>query len=137
VVANLESTGIPEKIWRSIVGSSPFTSMGSVFGISLFVLFASQGIGNVAVIQMAVPNIEPLDEKEKRFAWAVLSFVATVGGNLCITGSAANIIVAEKSARIDPNSSLDFFKHANVCFLVTLVSCALGAVIITILNDFF
>jgi Na+/H+ antiporter NhaD/arsenite permease-like protein len=40
------------------------------------------------VIQLAVPNISPLDDKQKALAWAVVSFVATVGGNLTITGSA-------------------------------------------------
>lgn len=43
----------------------------------------------------------------------------------------ANIIVAEKVARLDPNSALDFFRHYKVCFWITLLSCATGALIIT------
>ena len=131
VVANVDSTGIPKLLWTKIVGKVPFASVLSVVGISLFVLISSQFLGNVAVVQLCKPNVEHLDDRAKAYAWAVISFVATVGGNLTITGSAANIIVAEKVARLDPNSSLDFFKHYKVCFFVTLLSCAVGAAIIT------
>jgi hypothetical protein len=44
----------------------------------------------------------------------------------------ANIIVAEKVARLDPNSALDFFRHYKVCFWITLIACATGALIITL-----
>lgn len=54
----------------------------------MFVLLASQLLGNVAVIQLAKPNIEFLGDAEKKMAWAIISFVATIGGNLTITGSA-------------------------------------------------
>lgn len=131
VVENIDSTGLPRNTWNKIVGKAPFDNITSVVGISLFVLATSQFLGNVAVIQLAKPNVEILDEGERRYAWAVISFVATVGGNLTITGSAANIIVAEKASRIDPANTIDFFKHYKVCFWVTLFSCALGATMIT------
>lgn len=131
VVENMDSTGLPKKLWDSIVGANPFDTFSSVFGISLFVVVSSQFLGNVAVIQLAKPNVAELDDDEKRYAWAILSFVATVGGNLTITGSAANIIVAEKASRIDPNSNVDFFKHAKVCFMVTTASVVIGAFMIT------
>jgi Na+/H+ antiporter NhaD/arsenite permease-like protein len=131
VVENIDSTGIPRKIWKAIVGKTPFDTPLSVTSISIFILIASQFLGNVPVIQLAKPNVEMLDDDEKRYAWAILSFVATVGGNLTITGSAANIIVAEKAARIDPSASIDFFRHYEICFWITLVSCTLGAFFIT------
>ena len=40
---------------------------------------------------------------------------------------AANIIVAEKAARLDATMAIDFFRHYRVCFWVTLLSCAVGA----------
>ena len=131
VVENMDSTGLPKKLWDSIVGATPFDTFASVFGISVFVVVSSQFLGNVAVIQLAKPNVTELDDEEKRYAWAIISFVATVGGNLTITGSAANIIVAEKASRIDPNASVDFFKHAKVCFFVTALSVVMGALMIT------
>lgn len=102
-------------------------------GISLFVLIASQFLGNVAIVQMAKPNVEILEPLEKKYAWAMISFISTIGGNLTITGSAANIIVVEKSSRIDPDSSLDFYRHIYICFGVTIASCILGGLILTVL----
>ena len=131
VVENMDSTGLPRKMWNSIVGDTPFDTFASVFGISVFIITSSQFLGNVAVIQLAKPNVADLEDEEKRYAWAIISFVATIGGNLTITGSAANIIVAEKAARIDPNSSMDFFKHATVCFFVTLLTVVMGSLMIT------
>ena len=43
----------------------------------------------------------------------------------------ANIIVAEKAARLDATMTIDFFRHYNVCFWVTLLSCTVGALFIT------
>ena len=131
------------------MGDIPFKTASSVVGISIFVLISSQLLGNVAVIQLAKPNIEILDDDARRYAWAVLSFVATVGGNLTITGSAgkivylhnfcssfpyaANIIVVEKAARLDANMSIDFFKHFNVCFWITLVCCSVGGALVSLI----
>jgi hypothetical protein len=131
VVENVDSTGMPKSVWDKIVGAAPFNTISSVIGISLFVLISSQLLGNVAVIQLAKPNVEILGDAEKKYAWAVISFVATVGGNLTITGSAANIIVAEKVRRLDPNSSIDFFRHYHVCFWITFFSCIIGGLILT------
>ena len=71
VVANVDSTGLPKLIWDKIVGSVPFSTIGSVVGISCFVLITSQLLGNVAVVQLAKPNIEHLGDQEKAYAWYV------------------------------------------------------------------
>jgi hypothetical protein len=91
VVENLASTGLPKLIWKSIVGKVPFKSFSSIVGISLFVLIASQLLGNVAVVQLAKPNVHELNENDKRFAWALISFISTIGGNLTIAGSAGKL----------------------------------------------
>ncbi|CAM9602852.1 unnamed protein product, partial [Ectocarpus fasciculatus] len=130
VVEHLSSTGIPKTIWDSIVGDRPFDTFGSVFRISVFILVASQFLGNVPVIYLAKPNVEDLGDAEKRYAWAVISYVATVGGNLTITGSAANIIVAEKAARIHPSNEINFTNHHKICFWITLLCVFSGALII-------
>ena len=75
VVANIDSTGIPKKIWQGIVGDKPFNTVGSVVGCSLFVLVASQLLGNVAVCYLIKPNVSMLDDEAKAYAWAVISFV--------------------------------------------------------------
>jgi Na+/H+ antiporter NhaD/arsenite permease-like protein len=101
VVANLEGTGIPKTFWDMIAGDNAFQSSSSMVGICVFVALASQFLGNVAVCQLAKPRIEPLDDDTRRLAWALVSFVSTVAGNLTLTGSAANLIVAEQAMRID------------------------------------
>lgn len=50
---------------NSIVGKAPFDTISSVVGVSLFVLITSQLLGNVAVVQLAKPNVEVLDDKAK------------------------------------------------------------------------
>ena len=134
VIANIESTGIPKRLWDKIVGEVPFSTVGSVFGISLFVMISSQLLGNVAIVQLSRPNVDVLEDDSRAYAWAVISFVSTIAGNLTITGSAANIIVAEKAARIDPEANINFFQHYRVCFWVTAVSCAIGASLITAIS---
>eukprot|EP01033_Poteriospumella_lacustris_P008104 gene8104-5832_t len=127
VVENMAETGIPKALWQAIVGKVPFGTVTSITGISVFIVVASQLLGNVAVVQLAKPNVGDLPDAQKRMAWAIISFVSTVGGNLTITGSAANIIVAEKANRLDPTINMNFFRHFKICFAVTLVSCAVGA----------
>jgi Na+/H+ antiporter NhaD/arsenite permease-like protein len=70
------------------VGKKPFATASSIAGISVFILIASQLLGNVAVVQLAKPNVQELSPEAKRIAWAIISFVSTIGGNLTITGSA-------------------------------------------------
>lgn len=50
---------------QAIVGKVPFDTIISVVGISAFVLITSQLLGNVAVVQLAKPNVIMLADKEK------------------------------------------------------------------------
>jgi Na+/H+ antiporter NhaD/arsenite permease-like protein len=134
VIENINSTGLPALVWESIVGDNPFGDVSSVLGICMFVLVVSQFLGNVPIIQMAVPNVSVLPDTQKKYAWALISFVATIGGNLTLTGSAANIIVAEKAFRLGQN--IKFMDHFEVCFWVTLLSCLLGMALISLIVVF-
>ena len=82
-----------------MAGSKPFQSAGSLTLISIYVSLASQLVGNVAVVFMAREQVTQLSPSAQKLGWCVLAWVSTVAGNLCLTGSAANIIVAEKAAR--------------------------------------
>ncbi len=48
----------------------------------------------------------------------------------------ANIIVAERASRLAPTAAIDFFRHFNVCFWVTLLCCTMGAAMITLIAKF-
>ena len=134
VVANMESTGLPKKLWDSIAGETPFQTSTSIFSICAFVAVASQFLGNVAICQLAKPRVTDFDEDDKRLAWALISFVSTVAGNLTLTGSAANLIVAEKSSRIDRSNTIDFWRHIRVCCGACVLSCLLGGSLIVLTN---
>ena len=54
----------------------------------------------------------------------------TIAGNLTLTGSAANLIVAEQAMRIDRENTLDFWRHIKVCFWVCVISCTVGSFLI-------
>eukprot|EP00605_Chrysophyceae_sp_TOSAG23-4_P000362 GSChrysophyteH1.ASY1.ANO1.409.1 assembled CDS len=77
VVANIESTGAPKRLWDWIAGDKAFQSSGSITGICIFVALASQFLGNVAVCQLVKPYIQPLSDDNRRLAWALVSFVST------------------------------------------------------------
>jgi len=134
VVANMESTGLPKKFWDFVAGETPFQTTGSIISICMFVAIASQFLGNVAICQLAKPRVTDFDDDDKRLAWALISFVSTVAGNLTLTGSAANLIVAEKSSRIDRNNTIDFWRHIRVCCGACILSCLLGGSMIVLTN---
>ena len=134
VVANMESTGLPKRLWDYIAGDQGFASTANTIGICVFIAVASQFLGNVAICQLAKPRVTDLGDDEKRLAWALISFVSTVAGNLTLTGSAANLIVAEKCSRIDRSNTIDFWKHIRVCCGACVVSCVVGGYLITLTN---
>lgn len=92
-------TGIPAYIWKAFAGDKPFTTAGSIVLISIYVSIASQLVGNVPVVYMAQNQVSELSPKIQKLGWCIMAWVSTVAGNLTLTGSAANIIVAEKAAR--------------------------------------
>jgi Na+/H+ antiporter NhaD/arsenite permease-like protein len=92
-------TGIPKKVWETFASNQPFQSFSSVFVLSIYIIVASQLVGNVPVVYMAKEEIQNLSQHAQVFGWLVLSWVATVAGNFTLVGSAANIIVVEKAAR--------------------------------------
>lgn len=92
-------TNIPQSIWNALAGKRAFGSFSSTLVLSLYVVIVSQLIGNVPVIYMAKEEVDDLSKNTQIFAWLILSFVSTVAGNFTLVGSAANVIVAEKSRR--------------------------------------
>eukprot|EP01034_Spumella_vulgaris_P026334 gene26334-32900_t len=124
-------TGIPSVIWKGVAGSTPFQSAASLILISVYVSLSSQLVGNVAVVFMAKDEVSALSPHVQKFGWCVLAWVSTVAGNLMLTGSAANIIVAEKAARhkvVPVVIATD--RHLRICFPVTALCIAIGVVIL-------
>ena len=89
------------------------------------------------MIQLAKPNITPMDPAQRKLAWAVLSFVATVGGNLTITGSAGkptrltfkSTILMQYFVQLTsllPKKFLAWIHNPPWTFL-TIIECAFGS----------
>jgi Na+/H+ antiporter NhaD/arsenite permease-like protein len=92
-------TNIPQTLWTMLAGSTAFTNVSSTITISIYIVLASQLIGNVPVVYMAVDSMIVLDQKTQVLGWLLVAFISTVAGNFTLVGSAANIIVVEKAMR--------------------------------------
>lgn len=129
-------TEIPKWLWNDLASSGSsgaFQSWSSIAVLSTYIVTASQLVGNVPVVYMARNQVAQLDTKPQILGWLLLAFVSTVAGNLTLVGSAANIIVAEKSRRharhpVQLNAPFHFYH----CCGVTAVSIIVGIVIIVL-----
>lgn len=119
VSGSFVDTAIPQIIWYVVAGSHPFQSANSIFMISLYTIVCSQLVGNVALVIMASDQISVLPSNWQILGWSLLAWVSTIAGNFTLTGSAANIIVAEKAMRHHkkqinlPSSSHNSFSNNN------------------------
>jgi Na+/H+ antiporter NhaD/arsenite permease-like protein len=92
-------TKIPKTIWKLFAGKRPFQTGISIFVLSIYIIVASQLVGNVPVVYMAKEEVQLLSKDAQIFGWLILAWVSTVAGNFTLVGSAANIIVVEKAMR--------------------------------------
>jgi len=104
--------------WASERGFDP--SKVSVMGPLLLLL--SNSIGNVPGVMIFL-SIWPDEFTHPLYALALFS---TLAGNFMLTGSLANIIVAERAAAV--GSRLSFLEHARCGVPITLLSMGLAAV---------
>ena len=90
-------------------------------GLAAFSLLASNTIGNVPAVVLLLKAVPHLSDS----VLYGLALFSTLAGNLLITGSLANIIVAERSAQCGVR--LGFMDFARVGVPVTLMSMAFAA----------
>eukprot|EP00850_Spirogloea_muscicola_P021635 SM000256S08689 [mRNA] locus=s256:176246:178441:- [translate_table: standard] len=65
-------------------------------------------------------------------AWLLLAWISTVAGNLCMIGSAANLIVSEQASRAKDNRyNPSFWNHLRFGIPSTVIVTALGIPLIT------
>lgn len=130
------TTQIPRHLWDSLAtsgGGGAFQSWPSIAVLSTYIVTASQLVGNVPVVYMARDQVAALDRRPQILGWLLLAFVSTVAGNFTLVGSAANIIVAEKSRRHGARPvSLDAPFHFAHCGAVTALSIVVGAALLVL-----
>ena len=137
-------TGVPDTIWAAVAGQpgggpgaadtakpTDAATPANLACLSCLIVLGSQLLGNVPIVYMASGMIAAIpDGRARRVTWLVVSWTSTIGGNLLLSGSACNIIVAEKSARHRLGVAVTAWQHARVCAGVTLASVGLGAVLV-------
>lgn len=104
VVRAVEGTGLPARLFGAVDGG-PW-EVPTIVALSNLV-------SNVPLVLLAAPHTHG------DAAWFLLGLASTTAGNLTLVGSAANLIVAEKSG-------LRFRDHFVPGVLVTLATTALG-----------
>jgi Na+/H+ antiporter NhaD/arsenite permease-like protein len=129
VVEGLNGMGLPDQIYgkmHNVFGTTAgsqawnlawFSALGSnVFSNVPFVLVAGKWIGNFA---------------QPELMWKVMALATTLGGNLTILGSVANIIVVE-SAR--GHVEVGFWDYARFGIPVTILTTIVGMAILLLMH---
>eukprot|EP00388_Colpodella_angusta_P008900 GDKJ01024029.1.p1 GENE.GDKJ01024029.1~~GDKJ01024029.1.p1 ORF type:complete len:626 (-),score=123.28 GDKJ01024029.1:403-2280(-) len=145
VMAGLNKTEWPKELWQSMEGSINVNSGSGVTLYALFIIVFSNIISNVPLCIMLGPLIKHslsfvtppekigVEDRVAR-AWMILQFVSTVGGNLTLVGSVANLIVVKCAA---PYYHVGFLEFTKVAFLSTVIGCVVGTLLVYVSCIFF
>ncbi|CAH9114814.1 unnamed protein product [Cuscuta epithymum] len=128
-------TGLPSAVWDFM---EPYAKIDHVSGIAVLgavILLLSNLASNVPTVLLlgarvaaSAAEISPASEKK---AWLILAWVSTVGGNLSLLGSAANLIVCEQARRAQyVGYNLSFWSHLKFGVPSTLIVTAIGLTLI-------
>ncbi len=85
-------------------------------GLSVFSVILSNLVSNVPAVMLTAQIMPTADT----MTWIVLAASSTLAGNMTLLGSAANIIVAERSERY--GIRVDFVRHMLIGTMVTVVT---------------
>ena len=105
------------------------------WGTAALVLFLSNLISNVPVVLMLKPVLDEIHNNAVNDrAWLTIAFVATLAGNLCMLGSAANLIVAHEAHKQGKASSFTTAYHAKFGVPSTILTIVVGLPIISFMT---
>jgi len=107
----------------AIFGALEPLGIGSRAGYSMIVVVLSNIVGNVPAVVFLAPMAQKLGGGDDLFL--LTAAVSTFAGNLTLTGSIANLIVAEKAKA--KGITIGFWVYARYGFFITLILCAAAA----------
>lgn len=116
----LEASGIT----KSLFESARAWVDGGALTLSTIALVLSNLVSNVPAVLLLKPLVVTLSNP--RAGWLTLAAASTLGGNLTLLGSVANLIVAEIAAR--RGVKLTFWEYTKPGFVITLISFVLGVI---------
>lgn len=127
VMAGFANTQLPARAWQHAATAVSMSSGAGVAWFAILVVAGSNTVSNVPLVLLLAPAIGAMPSAlDVRTAWLLLSFVATVAGNLTLIGSVANLIVAE---RAKPHYELGFGEYARFGVPSTAVVVLLGTAV--------
>jgi len=139
LVSVLVETGAPSELFRMMLGdgcveADDVLSMHCIYKLSAIVALLSNIMSNVPVILILADVLE--DNPHKAEVWVIVALVATLAGNLCLLGSAANLIVAEQ-AKQQGDTSMATIPHAKYGAPATVLHIGIGVLLLTIVMGIY
>lgn len=134
LVSVLVETGAPSDLFRLMLGegcvdADDVLTMHCIYKLSAIVTILSNIMSNVPVILILADVLA--DNPHKDIVWVIVALVATLAGNLCLLGSAANLIVAEQ-AKSQGDYSMATIPHAKYGLPATILHIGIGVFLLTI-----
>jgi Na+/H+ antiporter NhaD/arsenite permease-like protein len=121
VVAGVDQTSLSKELLRSAARFQ----LGNTAILSAATAVLSNVVSNVPAVLIFKPVVGHL--ADPRHAWLVLAMSSTLAGNLTVLGSVANLIVVERARK---EVSISFWEYAKLGVPVTLVTLAIGVVLL-------
>ena len=125
VVAGLNGTGLPEKLYQGVRGVFGATEVSQAVHFAWFSVLGSNVFSNVPYVLVAGKWMGEFAKPE--LMWKVMALATTFAGNLTILGSVANMIVVE-SAR--GHCEVGFWDYAKYGIPITVLSLGAGLVLL-------
>lgn len=121
VVAGVDQTALSKELLRAAARFQ----LGNTAALSAATAVLSNVVSNVPAVLIFKPVVGHL--ADPWHAWLVLAMSSTLAGNLTVVGSVANLIVVERARK---DVSISFWEYAKLGVPVTLVTLAIGVVLL-------
>ncbi len=121
VVAGVERTALS----ADLLAAAARFRLDHTAVLSTWAAALSNIVSNVPAVLVFKPVVAHLPDP--RHAWLVLAMSSTLAGNLTVLGSIANLIVVERARQ---EVDISFWEYAKVGIPVTLVTLAIGVVLL-------
>ncbi len=121
VVAGVDQTALSKELLRAAARFQ----LGNTAVLSAATAVLSNVVSNVPAVLIFKPVVGHL--ADPWHAWLVLAMSSTLAGNLTVVGSVANLIVVERARK---DVSISFWEYAKLGVPVTLVTLAIGVVLL-------
>jgi Na+/H+ antiporter NhaD/arsenite permease-like protein len=129
VVEGLNSTGLPDQIYRHLQGVFGSSAVSQAWNLAWFSVAGSNVFSNVPFVLVAGKWIHGFANPE--LMWKVMALATTFAGNLTILGSVANIIVVESARQ---HIKIGFWDYAKIGVPVTILTTIIGVAILLLVG---